>query len=382
MTKSEPRPREKGDGIVTDQIEEEYVIDTDFHLEVSPEALLEYIDDDRIVDKVNRFGTPPEARNVGGVSLQYSNNDPASNTHHGEALVADEISEVMENYGLDEAIITPTNHLPFGLTNYPKLSTELCRAYNDYLLDKIIDDAEGIHANLVVPYWEPEVAAKEIDRMGGEKNIVGAHGFINQQLWSDYDHDPIFEKLVEHNLPLAPHIGSLSAGEMIDSQYRTWMDHMVAGAGSHLIHNVVTMITSGVFDRFPDLRTVWVELGTQWIPYIANRMDDIYQLHPKDLKLAPRMYEDEQEYLDKMPSEYIYENMFTSTQPIALPDRSDEVMAVLKACHADQTFVFSTDWPHYSTDATNWLFETPGIDQELRSKIFHENAKEAYRIPA
>ena len=36
-------------------------------------------------------------------------------------------------------------------------------------------------------------------------------------------------------------------------------------------------IESGVFDRFPNLRLVLVEVDSSWVPYIAEQMDDRFQ---------------------------------------------------------------------------------------------------------
>jgi predicted TIM-barrel fold metal-dependent hydrolase len=373
---------EHRDVVVDERVQNEYIIDTDFHLEVSEETLAdEYIEDARVAEKVSQFGTPPEARLVSGTSLQYSNHEPTSNTFHGEALTADEIRRVLDDFGIDAVTITPTNHLPFHLTNYPKLSSEVARAYNDYLLDQVIDVDQGIYANLAVPYWEPEVAAEEIDRVGSEPGIVAGHSFQVPKLWGRPELDPIFEALTDHNLPLILHIGSLSAGNLIDDQMQVWLENLMTGIANNLIANVVSMVANGVFDRYPDLNVVFEEAGSQWIPYVANRMDDQYQGYPKDMVLSTRMYEDEMEYLDRMPSEYIFDNMYTTTQPIALPKRSDEAKAVLKSCHAEEMFMFSTDWPHHATDATNWLFEQPGIDDDLRTRISHETVEEAYDLP-
>jgi predicted TIM-barrel fold metal-dependent hydrolase len=138
---------------------------------------------------------------------------------------------------------------------------------------------------------------------------------------------------------------------------------------------------TGVFDKFPDLDVVVQEAGTHWIPYLAYRTDEYYQIDSEDVKLAERLYNRDQEYLERLPSEYIFENMYVTTQPIALPPRADQVEAMLTLERAADMFMFSTDWPHNAMDATDWLFDAPAIDADLREHIFHDNAASVHRFP-
>jgi hypothetical protein len=137
------------------------------------------------------------------------------------------------------------------------------------------------------------------------------------------------------------------------------------------------MITTGVFEKYPDLRVVVQEAGVSWIPFLANRMNEIYYTQPEDIKLTERMAELGKEYLEKDPGEYVYENFYFSTQPIALPKRNKDAM--LRLCEAERTFMYSSDWPHHTLDPVNWVFD-PAIEDDLREQILHGTAKRCYGI--
>lgn len=368
--------------IITDTVREHTIVDTDFHLELPEDCLLPYVEDAAIRRKIERFGIPDGLDSPTGTIIGYANHDEDSRHHLGEAETADEIHQVMGDFGIDAVTVTPTNHLPVGTTNYPAVSTAVVRAYNDYVREKVLDPGRGIYANFVIPHWNPETAVAEIERVGDVEGFVGGYNYTTQRLWGNQQYDPIFSALTERDLPLVMHIGSLSTGsDLFETEMRTWVESVVSAWTANQVAHVTNLIVTGVFDKFPDLNVVYLEAGNQWIPLVSNQLDDLYQVFSKDIELVPRLRELDQDYLGRMPSEYVYDNVYASTQPIALPRNGPEAEAILTACHADETFVFSTDWPHHATDVTTWPFNQPGLDADTRERILWKNAQEVYRLP-
>lgn len=145
--------------------------------------------------------------------------------------------------------------------------------------------------------------------------------------------------------------------------------------------NVMNLTMTGVFDKFPELKIIVQEAGTTWLPYISHRADEMYQTNPEDIQLTERMLELGNTHLKRLPSEYIIENMYVTTQLIvALPEKSRCIQALFKLCKANKMFMFSSDFPHNNMDLPEWLYAYPGIDDELREAIAYGNAKEVYRF--
>lgn len=372
-----------GTDMVDEKVRGEYITDADFHLNVTSDLIVDYVEDKRIRRKIEQFGFP-SVHNAAwtGVTSTYAYDSKHTSDFYGHALTTDEIVDVKKEYGIDNVIITPLNELPVFMSNYPKVSTAIARAYNEYLMDEVIDPNQGIYGNIVISFEEPKAAADEIERIGSEQGVAGVHSFVSPNLLGNIDYDPIYEKCTKYDLALAPHLGAFTVNHQIDQELRTYMSTIVTGVGTNVIANVTNMIGSGVFDRFPDLKVVWVENGAQWIPYVANRMDEISQGGSKDVQLTPRQFEDDREYLERKPSEYIYENMFVTTQPTALPERSDELEAALVACHAEEMFIYSSDWPHVTLDPPKWVFNSSYVGDEFRKRVLHKNAADAYKLPA
>jgi predicted TIM-barrel fold metal-dependent hydrolase len=109
-------------------------------------------------------------------------------------------------------------------------------------------------------------------------------------------------------------------------------------------------------------------------------MDEMYQDYPEDLYYTDRQFGSEDYYLEKMPSEYIRDNFFFTTQPIELPKNKKHASSLLEMGNATDTYLFATDWPHHTADTVDWVFENRAIDDDLRAEILHENAREAYNF--
>lgn len=80
----------------------------------------------------------------------------------------------------------------------------------------------------------------------------------------------------------------------------------------HTIMNTVNMIVTGVFDNYSNLNVVYQEGGYHWLPFVAYRLDEFYQHTPENIQLAERMYDVSKKYLDRMPSEYLFDNFYFS----------------------------------------------------------------------
>jgi len=125
-------------------------------------------------------------------------------------------------------------------------------------------------------------------------------------------------------------------------------------------------IAAGVFDRFPRLRIVLAEGGFAWSPSLMWRMDRSYQLFREDLPS-----------LQRLPSEYVREHFWFTTQPIDEPEKPEYFMQTLELLEMNDRFLFATDYPHWDFDAPDRVFPR-GVGDELKQMMYHRNALEAF----
>jgi predicted TIM-barrel fold metal-dependent hydrolase len=369
------------EALLDEQSAEETIIDADFHLQIPNEAFFPYVRDDAVREKMEAHGAP-EKTYMGWKGTYASETDSVGNAQ-GIAATSEEVIESRKDMGIDVTIVNAGLKFP-NAGRYPTIMNELTRAYNDYVLEEVVDTDNGVFATLLLPVWDVDFTVQELERVGDHEGFVGAHQWFSRaKPFGAIEYDPIYEKLVELDLPLTLHPSAAysSRFSQIGDTMRSYVEVSTTAMGHVMMASVMNMIMTGLFEKFPDFEVVIQEAGTLWIPYAAYRGDEIYRSYPEDVALVERMQELDRKYLEKQPSECIFENMYTTTQPIALPDRSDLAEAALKLTHADEMYMFSSDWPHGTVDAPNWMFENNKIDDSLRSRIAHENAAEVYRLP-
>jgi predicted TIM-barrel fold metal-dependent hydrolase len=358
------------------------IVDSDFHINVEEGDLLPYIDDPEIKETVEKYGFPIGDFNS-WVGTYAGDVDTLGDTQ-GTAKDREAVLRVKDRLGADHVIGTPGSTVFLLETaRYPKIKTELLTAYNDYIAENLIDPAEQVYATLSLPRWEPEAAVRELERHGEDP------GFVAGQAWFSFSKplgarkfDPIYEKLVEMDLPLVLH-GSGGFWHRFDElgeNMRTYFEVVSLTWPIHAMMYATNMISRGVFDVYPELDIVIQETGISWVPFLANRLDEMYTDHPEDTKFVERKYEEGERYLDRMPSEYLYDNFSFTTQPISLPDNPAHARAMLEMLDAKNNVMFSTDWPHHTFDTPNWIFENPEIDADLREQILHSNAKTVFDL--
>ncbi|SEH41601.1 Amidohydrolase [Halopenitus malekzadehii] len=366
------------DAEVPDQAFEDHIIDMDFHVNPVEDELLAYVEDDRALDKLTtEFGATPV---VGKWDAAYGIKEGQEGLFtQGRAKYAADVREACKNIAVDDPIVNPgINNL--NLQHHPVLKNAVAQAANDYMLDNFVD--EGVSTSMMVPKWDPDYAVEEIERVAAEDGIVAAYSWFDPKVpWGNEQFDPVFEALVEHDLPLLLH-GSLAywpQHSYIGDDMLTWTEVLGFDWPLHTMVNIVNMIMRGVFDKYPELDVVFQEGGHWWVPFLRYRMDEFYEMHPDDVKITPRKMDSGEEYLQRAPSEYLRDNIYVCTQPFALPRNAGHASDLLKLSMAEDMFIYSSDWPHQTLDPPTWFYTSNAFDDDTREAVLHENAEEILR---
>jgi predicted TIM-barrel fold metal-dependent hydrolase len=132
-----------------------------------------------------------------------------------------------------------------------------------------------------------------------------------------------------------------------------------------LVTHLVSLIVHGVFERFPTLRVLLIEAGVAWIPAVLWRFDMDY----KGLRR-------ETPWLRRHPSEYFYEHVRITTQPLELAPRREQLMALLELVDAGDILCFSSDYPHWDTDDVAHVAQK--LPAAWHARVFRDNAVELF----
>jgi predicted TIM-barrel fold metal-dependent hydrolase len=208
------------------------------------------------------------------------------------------------------------NHVEASLCfpNYPRFcgqiflkgkDKELARlcveAYNDWMVDEWCGDSNGRLIPLcLVPLWDVELAAAEVRRNAARG--VRAVCFSELPPWlglpsihSGY-WDPFFAACSETGTVVAMHIGS--GTKTITSSDDAPDAVQAVNIFTNSAVSLIDFLFSGLLVRFPDLRLLYAEAQIGWIPYVLERVDDVWEVH--------RGWSHSQDKVTEPPSQYYY----------------------------------------------------------------------------
>ncbi len=352
------------------------VIDTDFHFTPPWPVIRNYL------------AEPFKSRiwHYPAVGLEY-NPEPANEKpgvgqdSHGTAGTGAEALRVLDQFGSDTVILNPGYNRPMSIFSEPVLAA-FCAAHNDYMIKEVFPVSPRLKANMMVCQRNPEMAAAEIRRVGNHSQFVGVFtefSALYEQI-GNARFDPIFDAMRGQDLVLTAHSGGwFNHFSPMFNGARTWVELFGNAPIANAIVHLAAMIMQGLFDKYPKQKVLFQEGGVWWLSDFMLRVDEFYVSAPGDIALTERKLAAGERYLRKLPSEYIMENVRFSTQPITIPKNPKHFGWMLELCRAGDLFCFSTDWPHQTMDAGNWVVEHPGqINEEMQKAILAGNARKLY----
>jgi uncharacterized protein len=254
-------------------------------------------------------------------------------------------------------------------------ATALTKAANDWALDNWFGKDPRVRGSIIVAAQQPEEAAREIDRCAEHPEVIQvilptrSPGGI---AWSDEKYDPIWRAAERNGLVVGFHLNA-DGGNVLPPTTAGWPRSFMEATTGYIIPaqaEMIGLICRGTFEKFPNLKMASVENGFGWFPSLIWRLDK----HWRELRA-------EVPWLKRKPSEYAQEHIRFTTQPIEEPDDPKHLLQIIDMMGSDEMLMFSTDYPHWNFD--NPLKSLPSIiPEDLRRKIFSENARNFYGLPA
>jgi predicted TIM-barrel fold metal-dependent hydrolase len=213
------------------------------------------------------------------------------------------------------------NHVEASLSfpNYPRFCgqifmkakdkelAKLCvEAYNDWQVEEWCAGSNGRLIPLcLIPLWDVDLAAAEVRRNAARG--VRAVAFSELPPWLELPSihsgywDPLFAACAETGTVVAMHIGSgtRTITSSPDAPDAVQAVNMFANSALSLID----YLYSGVLVRFPELKLLYAEAQIGWIPYVLERVDDVWDVH--------RGWSESQRNVTEPPSQYYYRQVLS-----------------------------------------------------------------------
>ncbi|MCH9853893.1 MAG: amidohydrolase family protein [Alphaproteobacteria bacterium] len=272
-----------------------------------------------------------------------------------------------DEFNIDHAILTGDEPPEASTISDPYYAAGLVSAFNDFQLDTWLPYDKRFAASVVICANEPNLAAQEIRRVGGHPRMVQALATEASlmPLGHPYYH-PIYEACNEMGIPFAIHLGGhggIHAHHIVANGPLTYFWEAHANLGQGAMTQITSMISNGVFEKYPDLKMVVIECGVAIFAPILWRIDGDYKALKKETP-----------WLKMLPSEYFRRNVRLTTQPLEQPDNTKLLWAALEAIHAEDTLMFASDFPHWDFDNIDKL----NLPPDMKENILGQTALKTY----
>jgi predicted TIM-barrel fold metal-dependent hydrolase len=261
-------------------------------------------------------------------------------------------SHLLDAHNVSRAILIGGEVLGLGAMPDPDLAAAIAAAYNDWLVDHWLAADVRYRAALVAPPQDPSLAAAEIRRTGRRDGFVAVLVPLTNILMGERHYYPIYEAAAELGLPVTVHPNSgegiFTTSPRLAGAAPTYYVEWHTALSQVFQANLISLVCHGVFERFPNLKVVITEGGFAWLPDVLWRLDK----NVKGLR-------DEVPWIRRLPSEYVFEHVRFTSQPFVEPRRAEHLHALCDIAHADETLMFSSDYPHWDFDdpmtSLTWL---------------------------
>jgi len=252
-------------------------IDCDVHPAVpGMQALLPYLDDhwrtsvqERGIDSLDSISYPPNAP----LSARPDWRDPSGRAGTDVAALG---AQVLDRWGSGCAILNCLYGVQLVFNE--DMAAAFARAVNGWIAAEWLDRDPRLRASMVVPLQNIDYAVDEIERCAADKRFVqilvlamGEMPLGRRHYW------PIFAAAERHGLPIGIHAGSAYRHPVTALGWPTYYVEDYTSQSQGFQSQTASLISEGVFAKFPGLKVVLIESGVTWVPAFLWRFSKFWR---------------------------------------------------------------------------------------------------------
>ena len=273
-------------------------------------------------------------------------------------------TQALDTFGTRYAIC----NLLFGASalHSEDMAAVFCTALNDWLAREWLDRDPRLRASIVVPTESPDLAVEEIERRAADRRFVqilmlamGEKPLGRRSFW------PIYRAAEKYGLPIGVHAGSSYRQAPTSTGWPSYFFEDYVNLAGAFESQLLSLISEGVFAKFPDLKFVFAESGFCWLPAFMWRASKTW-----------RGVRAEIPWVKRAPAEIIRDHIRVTIQPVDAPPDPEQLEMIIEQIGSDRMLMFSTDYPHWQFEGTDAL--PAPLAGDLARKVLHDNAMETY----
>jgi 2,3-dihydroxybenzoate decarboxylase len=275
----------------------------------------------------------------------------------------------MDETGIDKAILALTAPGAQPLPDVAMARTLAQRA-NDYLAEHVAAHPDRYIGMTTVAPQDPAWSAQEIVRGARSLNFKGVQ--INSHTQGEYldapKFDPIFRALAETGQPLYIHPSS-PPDAMIGPMLQAGLDGAIFGFGVEVGLHLLRLITSGIFDRYPQLQIMVGHMG-EALPFWIYRIDYMHAATVRSRRYANL------KPLQKTILEYLRSNVLITTSGMAF---APAILYTQQVVGEDRV-MYAMDYPYQFEPDEVRTHDLLDIPPATKKKLMQTNAERWFRL--
>ncbi len=288
---------------------------------------------------------------------------PATDVHREVELCR----RAMDAMSIDVQVVFPTSLLAMGMAPVIEAEAQMSYAYNRWMVERFVAEEPRIKFLPYLPLRDPKMSLRIVREFADNPGVVG---FLVTSIRYDPVHDnkfmPIYAAIEETGLPLAFHAGVTWDDEWMKTMNRFISVHAISFVHCNIVH-MTNWVINGMPERFPRLKTMWVESGLAWVPFLMQRLDHEYLKRTSEAPL-----------LTRLPSEYMRE-MYYTAQPMEMDDL-ELLASTMKAIAAKSQLLYASDWPHWDFDLPSSILGFDFLDEQAKRNILGLSAAHLFGL--
>jgi len=277
------------------------------------------------------------------------------------SIPAQELTDVegrlrdLDKAGIDKQVVYPTMFLVTTADDI-RLEAALFRAYNSFMADACSKSGGRVRFAALVPIRDVEESLKELRRAKGLGAVsVMLLGVAWDKSLGDEELYPFYEEAARLDMPVCIHFGwgcpAITSAFNSSESFNSAILPVIMG-----FHSV---LKSGVLDEFPRLRFAFLEVGSQWVPYVMHQ-----------LKRGGKVSRD--------PAEY-----FRECRVYVACEADEDIEYVVKSIGED-SLVVASDYPHsdpsHEDNVVEAIMRREDLPMRVKEKILSSNPQTLYRL--
>ena len=272
--------------------------------------------------------------------------------------------DALDAFGIRLAICNPLTGGQVAASE--SMGAAICSAVNDWIIHHWLNKDSRLRASIVIPAQAPYMAVEEIEKRAADRRFVQILMPVacEMMLGRSY-YWPIYEAAVKHDLPIGLHAGSMHRYAPTSTGWPSHHLHDYVAHSQTFEDQLLSLVTNGIFSKYPTLRVVLLESGVTWLPAFLWRLSKFW-----------RGVRAEVPWVTRPPAEIVRDHVRLTIQPFDGPDDPAAVARLIDHMQFDDMLLFSSDFPHWQFDGDDVM--PAGIPEKLHNKIRRDNALATY----